>query len=168
MSQEPLPAPQLITDPPDQIDHLAAVRALAKALDSAVTVPGTKIRFGADAIVGLIPGIGDAATAAAGGYIVFAAAKLGVGTAVLARMMLHLLIDAVVGAVPFFGDLFDVGYRVHARNAALLERAVADPTRTRRSSTAVLIVLGVVLLLILAGGIVLSVLLARWVWGLFG
>src|SRR5215216_3254920 len=87
----------------------ARVRALARLLDAAVRVPGTNVRVGLDALIGLIPGVGDVAGVAFYGYIILAAARLGVPVPVVLRMLLNVATDTVVGAVPLVGDIFDVG-----------------------------------------------------------
>lgn len=119
---------------PERDDPAARVRALARTLDSAVRIPGTGITFGLDSVIGLVPGIGDVAGAFMSGYIVLASARLGVPPVVVARMILNLGVDTVVGSVPLLGDLFDVGFRANMRNAALLDRHLAEPVATRRSS----------------------------------
>lgn len=110
------------------------VRSLARVLDSAIRVPGTNIRFGLDSVIGLIPGVGDLTGAALSGYIVLTAARMGVPSAVLGRMLLNLGLDTLVGTVPLLGDLFDVGFRANTRNAALLDRYLERPLEARRSS----------------------------------
>src|SRR5687767_8986818 len=114
-------------------DDANDVRQLARLLDSAVRIPGTNIRVGLDALLGLIPGIGDAIGAALSGYIVLAAAKLGLPKSVLARMVLNLGIDTAVGAVPILGDLFDVAFRANTRNIALIDSADRKSTRLNSS-----------------------------------
>jgi hypothetical protein len=137
------------------------VRSLARVLDTALRIPGTGIRFGLDSILGLIPGIGDVTGAALSGYIVLAAARTGVPASVLARMILNLGVDTLVGSIPLLGDLFDVGFRANVRNAALLEKFVAEPVAAKRSSrVAVGLALGAVVLLAI-GGIALTVLAVR-------
>ena len=128
--------------------------ALARALDSAVRIPGTDVRFGLDAIIGLVPGVGDLAGAALAGYIVLAAARQGASAALLARMLLNVAIDTVLGSVPVVGDLFDVAWRANLRNVALLERHVADPTGTRAASRGVVLAVVLGLVLLLAAGLV--------------
>jgi hypothetical protein len=93
---------------------------LARLLDTAIVVPGTNIRFGADAIIGLVPGIGDTITTALSAWIVYEAHKLGVPRRLLARMIANIALDGVVGAVPLAGDLFDVMWRANRRNLRLL------------------------------------------------
>jgi hypothetical protein len=145
------------------------VRSLARALDTAIRIPGTGIRFGLDAIIGLVPGAGDLASALMSGYIVLASARLGVPPWVVGRMILNLGVDTLVGSVPLLGDLFDVGFRANIRNAALLESHMAEPGSTRRSSrVAVLAAVGGVIVLA-AGGIALAVLVVKglnWLAGL--
>ena len=91
-------------------------------MDSAYCVPGTAIRFGWDPIVGLIPGVGDAATASFAVAVLYHAYRLGVPRVVLARMMLNTLIDLAAGLVPFAGDVADMAWKSNALNLALLER----------------------------------------------
>jgi len=158
-----------VTDPLRENDDVRRVRSLARALDTAIRIPGTGIRFGIDSIVGLIPGAGDLASALMSGYIVLASARLGVPPWVVGRMILNLGVDTLVGSVPLVGDLFDVGFRANIRNAALLESHMAEPGSTRRSSrVAVLAAVGGVIVLA-AGGIALAVLVVKglnWLAGL--
>lgn len=145
--------------------ELAIVRGLAKVLDEAFTIPGTRTKVGLDAILGLIPGIGDLGSAAIGGYIVLAASRLGVPAVVLWRMVLNLAIDTVFGLVPFVGDAFDVAFRANSKNAALLARALADPVGTRRASWWGLVGVGAAFLAITAAGVLGTVLLVRHLVG---
>jgi hypothetical protein len=146
---------------PVPTDQAARVRALARVLDSAVRVPGTGITFGLDSLVGLVPGVGDVAGAAMSGYIIVAAARLGAPPAVVTKMVLNLGVDTLVGSVPLLGDLFDVGFRANTRNAALLDRHLAEPIAVRRSSRlTVLAAIGGVVVLA-AVGVALAVLAVR-------
>lgn len=141
-------------------------RALARVLDTAVGVPGTKIRIGLDAILGLIPGAGDAVSAALSGYIILAAARAGASKPVLLRMIGNVLLDTVIGAVPVLGDLFDVAFRSNARNVALLERHAVDPARVDRGTRRLGVVIVVVLVIVILGVMTLGFLLARMLWSL--
>ncbi len=81
---------------------------LAKLMDAQFTIPGTNIRFGLDALIGLIPVAGDLSTFAISGYMLFVMAKNGASGFVLARMVLNVLADAIIGSVPILGDIFDL------------------------------------------------------------
>lgn len=146
-------------------DQAATVERLRRAghlLDSAVEIPGTSYRIGLDPIVGLIPGVGDAATTLASVYIVVEAARLGVPRETLARMVLTLAVDAVVGGVPLLGDAFDAVWKANDRNVALLERRLAEPTSGQRDRW-VLLAFGAGVFLTLLAISVAAVLAAGWV-----
>lgn len=109
-----------------EIDRL---ETLAYWLDSRFRVPGTDIRFGLDALAGLIPGIGDGTTALFSIYIVIQARRLGVPSSLRARMAANIAIDLLIGAIPLVGDIFDVGFKANLRNAALLREHFAHEAR---------------------------------------
>ena len=111
----------------DGAAELAGLRRLAHALDELFTVPGTDYRIGLDPLIGLVPGVGDVPTSVASAYIVAQAAALGVPRATLARMLLVVAVDSVVGSLPIVGDLFDAVWKANSRNLALLESRVDDP-----------------------------------------
>lgn len=117
---------------------LERARAIARMMDNAVRIPGTNIRVGLDALLGLFPGLGDVSGAVFGGYIVLLAARLGVSPVVVSRMLLNLGLDMATGAVPLLGDLVDVAWKANTRNLALLERAIETPAATRKRSVAVI------------------------------
>lgn len=125
------------------------VDSLARLLDSAVRIPGTSFRVGIDPLLGLLPGAGDVLAAGLSGYIVYAGARLGVPRATLARMVLNVLVDALVGSLPLVGDLFDAGWKANRRNAELLERA-HDPDAARRDRWVVAGAVGALVLGLLA------------------
>jgi hypothetical protein len=137
-----LPRPQLILND-DPKAALPAVRAIAKIMDKAITLPGTRVSFGLDALLGLLPGVGDTVSSVIGSYIIIVAHRLGAPATVLMRMVLNQGIDALVGIVPFAGDLLDLGFKSNVKNVQLLEQALADPRGARRASTWV--VLGLLL-----------------------
>jgi hypothetical protein len=131
--------------------NTSTVHQLARLLDAAVRIPGTNVRFGLDALLGLIPGAGDVAGGLLSSFIILKAANLGAPRSVLARMVMNVAIDSVVGAVPILGDIFDVGWKSNTRNAALLERYASAPVVTRRSSRwAVAGAIAAVLLIVVA------------------
>jgi hypothetical protein len=100
---------------------------LTRLLDTAVYVPILRTRAGLDALLGLLPGIGDLVSAGIGLYLVFEARELGASRWLQARMMGNLLIDAAVGSVPIAGDLFDIYFKAHARNLRLLQKELGEP-----------------------------------------
>jgi hypothetical protein len=155
------------SDVPTRADPLARARALTRRLDSAASVPGTKIRFGLDPILGLVPGLGDVAGAALSGYLVLLAQRLGVPRAVVLRMLANVATDTVAGTVPLLGDVFDVAFKSSTRNLALLERAIEAPAGTDRSSKllAGAVIAGLVLLAL--GGVLVAALVIRALmnWG---
>ena len=122
---------------PDQIDRMAAhipqlgrdpaeirrrVEAMEYLLERAFTIPGINRKVGMDALLGLVPVVGDIATAAMGAYIVWEARNLGMSKLKLLRMMGNLGFDTAIGAIPLVGDLFDFAFRSNSRNLAIIRR----------------------------------------------
>jgi hypothetical protein len=107
--------------------RLTNLRALRQWLDDAFRVPGTRIRFGWDAIVGLIPWAGDLVTALMACAIIIQAHRMRTPRVVQLRMLLNVGIDLAMGLVPFAGDVVDVFWKSNTRNMALLERHAAAP-----------------------------------------
>ena len=101
-------------------ERIARIDRLANLLDTRFVIPFTKFRFGADSLIGLAPGIGDAVTVALSLYIVYEAHRLGAPKTVLARMLGNVAVDGVIGAVPVAGDVFDVMFRANRRNVRIL------------------------------------------------
>jgi hypothetical protein len=110
----------------------AWVRQLVLLMDGAFRIPGTEFRIGLDPILGfLLPGAGDVLGALPALLIVTVAIKRGVPAVVVQRMLLNVAIDALVGVVPLFGDVFDAAYRSNEKNLALLERHVGEHQKPR-------------------------------------
>lgn len=116
---------------PDRRDpeRLETLREWSRVLDSAFRIPGTRIRFGWDPILGLIPWLGDLVTPLFSVLMIRQALRVRVPKIVLARMLLNVGIDALVGVVPLAGDLFDLGWKANARNLRLLERHAHERAR---------------------------------------
>jgi hypothetical protein len=103
------------------------IATVARVLDELVTIPGTRQTIGVDSVVGLIPGIGDIASAAVGAWVILEAARFRLPGIVLARMVVNTVVDLAVGAIPLIGDVFDIVFRSNARNLALFRRHATDP-----------------------------------------
>jgi hypothetical protein len=142
--------------------RLARVRTLARALDSALPIPGTSFRFGLDPILGLVPGLGDLAGAVLSGYIVLAGIRMGVSRSGVLRMVGNIAIDTLVGSVPIVGDLFDAGWKSNNRNVALIERHMADPGTARTANRFLILGAVVALVILLSAGVAVAMLLVRF------
>jgi Domain of unknown function (DUF4112) len=125
---------------------------LADWLDQRFTIPGTSIRIGLDPILGLIPGIGDMIANLAGSAIILIAAQYRLPKIVLLRMGLNVALNAIIGAIPVFGDIFSIWFRSNVKNAQLLERYVGteDPVSNFSNWIFVIAVIGGIILLLIA------------------
>jgi hypothetical protein len=103
-------------------ERLHQVQFLPKIMDDQFVVPGTKIRFGFDSILGLFPGLGDAVTSAISLLIVHHAWQTGASPVVLARMLANIGVDFMLGAIPLAGDVLDFAWKANRKNARLLEQ----------------------------------------------
>ncbi|GAB3021561.1 hypothetical protein GCM10011376_21490 [Nocardioides flavus (ex Wang et al. 2016)] len=146
---------------------VAVSRRVARVMDDAVIVPGTRIGVGLDAVIGLVPGIGDALGSVLSGVIVRDAVRARVPMAVLARMGLNLLLDAVLGLVPGVGDLLDVAHRANRKNLRLLLREVERQPLREPPSAAYVAGAAALMVVPLVAGIAATVLgiwlLWRWI-----
>jgi hypothetical protein len=112
--------------------RLAALRRLKHFLEEVYRVPGTSVRFGWDALIGMVPWIGDLITGLMACAIVLQAHSMGVPRVVQLRMIINVAIDVLVGLVPFAGDIADVFWKANTKNFALLERHLGEvPASTR-------------------------------------
>ena len=118
---------------------------LAYLLDDWIRIPGTDIRLGLDAFIGLIPGVGDVVTGTGSVALLLLALKNRVPTAGLLRMVSNIGIDVVGGSVPFVGDLFDVAWRSNRKNLDIIKRYEADPDAEATTGDKVLVGVGITL-----------------------
>ena len=109
-----------ITPPYSRRQSIERLDALSRLLDVAFVVPGTNVRFGIEAIIRLVPGIGDAIASALSCIILVQARRLGVPWHVYWRMIGNVVLEGAVGAVPIVGDVFDVLFRANRRNIRIL------------------------------------------------
>jgi hypothetical protein len=120
--------------------RVAHLRRLAFLLDDAFEIPILRWRIGWDGLIGLIPGFGDMAGFAVSLYFVFVSAQLGVSTWVLMRMLLNVTADAVLGSIPFIGDLIDFALKANRKNLQLLEQSLAGPRKAKWASIGFLMI----------------------------
>lgn len=163
--------PILITDP-QQVREFADfdVELLARLMDSLFVIPGTRIRFGLDAIIGLIPGLGDTLTSFVSVYILKVASRCGVPRVTLVRMALNIAIDYVGGIVPLAGDAFDIYWKANLKNVELLQRhMLATPAAERRARSGdwlFVAALGAGLIALLVGCITIAYWIVTSLWQL--
>lgn len=124
------------------------MESIAKWMDTKFVIPGTNFRFGLDGLLGLIPGVGDLSTFAISGYLVLLMAKNGASGYVLARMILNIVVDAALGAIPFVGDIFDFVNKANVKNMKLMQQYYQHG-RHRGSAWRVVVPVIIALLLVL-------------------
>lgn len=130
--------------------QLKGMDMIAKWMDAKFRIPGTNFRFGFDGLLGLIPGVGDLSTFAISGYLVLLMARNGASGFVLSRMILNIVIDAALGAIPLVGDLFDFVNKANVKNMKLMQEYYVEG-RHRGSAWKVILPVMIVMGLILAG-----------------
>ena len=135
----------------------ARIARVTRLLDELIRVPGTPIRIGLDPVIGLIPVVGDAVAAGAGAWVIAEAARFGIPRVVLARMVMNLLLDLGIGAIPIVGDAYDLFFRSNTRNLELFRRHALDAgasTRYERAFFAglLLLIIGLLWLAVVALG----------------
>jgi hypothetical protein len=133
-------------------EHLDYIAAL---LDDMWRIPGTKIRFGLDALIGWVPGIGDAMAGIASCLIVFASWRRGVPRITLTRMVANILLESTIGAIPVVGDIFHIAWKANRRNYRLLLREREQPGSSIKRDRVFLAV--IVLMFVAAVGIPMAI-----------
>ena len=144
---------------------------LSRLMDGLFRVPGTGWRVGLDALVGLVPGVGDFATTAVSFYILAAGVRYRVPKVTLLRMAANIGVDYLLGSVPFVGDIFDAAWKSNQMNVELLKRrASATPEEARHGRLSDWLFLGVIvlgLLVLLLASVAVSLWLLAQLVGLF-
>src|SRR3954454_13300159 len=137
----------------DRLEHREQVEVekshddLARYLDGLFRVPGTNWRFGLDALIGLVPNVGDTLTSFASFYILFAGVRYGVPKITLLRMAFNIAVDYLVGSIPFIGDAFDFVWKSNQQNMDLIRTRAAGHGKGKTSDY--IFVFGLIGLLIL-------------------
>jgi hypothetical protein len=114
---------------PSRQDAIARITLVANLMDSAFMIPGLNRRVGLDAVLGLVPGVGDALSAAIASYIIWEARQLGLPRWKIARMIGNVAVDTAIGAIPFAGDVFDVFFKSNQRNLRIIHEHLGTPKR---------------------------------------
>jgi len=143
-------------------------RWVAIVMDELVALPNSKVKFGLDPLIGLIPGIGDTASAIVSALVLIQAARCGLPKILLARMSLNILVNEIVGIIPGLGDAFSFWFKSNKRNYELLLAHTETPRRARLSDWFFVIATLAVLFVTVATGILVSFLVLRAIAELLG
>ena len=109
-----------------QLNKLRRIRKIAKLLDTAIGIPGTKFRIGLDPILGLLPGGGDLIGAGISAYMIYLAASFGLEKPKITQMVKNIALETFVGFIPIAGDIFDFYFKANIRNLDILEQHLAQ------------------------------------------
>jgi hypothetical protein len=146
--------------PPEQKAKKSQLEPLFKwlsvVMDDFLRVPGTRFRFGLDPLIGLIPGLGDTASAIVSAMSLIYAARCGLPKILVARMSLNILINEIVGIIPGIGDAFSFWFKSNSRNYELLQRHWGRPRRPRTSDWIFVAAILAVLIVVVVAGLVIS------------
>lgn len=111
---------EVLNQAPEEFSQIDQLEVLAQILDSAFTIPGTKINFGVDSLIGLIPVLGDTISLAISGFIMSYAKQINLPKHKIWQMRFNVFMDWLIGLVPLIGDLFDVGWKANKRNVKIM------------------------------------------------
>ena len=137
---------------------------LSRYLDGLFRIPGTDWRFGLDALIGLVPNVGDTLTSLASFYILFSGVRYGVPKITLLRMAINIGIDYLVGSIPFIGDAFDFFWKANKQNMELIRERATGHGEGKTSDYIFIFALIGVLILILIGSIIASGVILFWIF----
>ena len=147
-----------------QVEIEKSLDDLARYLDGLFRVPGTGWRFGLDALIGLIPNVGDTLTMLPSFYILFAGVRYGVPKITLLRMAFNIGLDYLVGSIPFLGDAFDFFWKANQQNMKLIRERAAGKGKGKRSDYVFVFGLIGFLIFILIGSIIASGFILYWIF----
>jgi hypothetical protein len=152
---------------PEAHEARERLKKLAWLFDSSIPIPGTRLTVGLDALIGLIPVLGDLIGVALSSFILAEANRLGAPRSVLWRMAGNVAIEGLVGMVPFAGDIVDAAFKANQRNVKLLDAWYQNPGKTERASRWFGVLIVAMAVLFLGFSIYAGFALLRWVVGLF-
>jgi hypothetical protein len=154
-----------VLEPDEKLPRdLVALRRFAFLLDEAFTIPGTRFHVGLDALLGLIPGIGDIIGGVLSTWIIAGALRHRVPASIIVRMVWNVVLDLLLGAVPVAGDAFDFLYEENVKNMRLLEK-YRDRRRPPRSTRAIAgVITAIVLFILLVATLILAGVVALVLW----
>jgi hypothetical protein len=158
---------QFSITPDGYAPRLKRLRQLSRLLDNIVNIPGTKVGIGLDPIIGLLPIGGDVLGLLLSSYIIIEAAQLGVSTATLGRMVINVIVDSLVGAIPMLGDLFDFAWKANNYNIILLEEALKSPQENKKADKSFIAIFSIGLFFLAVVLIAIPMILLRILWQLF-
>jgi hypothetical protein len=144
---------------------LDSYRRTAWVFDELFRIPGTQFRFGLDAIIGLVPGVGDLAVSGVGAYALLLAFRLRAPAAVLARMLGNIAVDTLIGSIPLIGDIFDMTWKANTKNRRVLEAWLDDPARAERRSKWAIVLFAGLFLALVVGSLWMTWLVVTWLIG---
>lgn len=143
--------PILTKEEPIQVDKsIVRLKHFAELLDNKFRIPGTKFKFGIDALIGLIPYAGDIFTFLVSSYLLFLIAKKGAGSKIIVKMVWNIFMDGLIGTIPFIGDIFDFRNKANLKNIALMEGFMHEGKHKGSAWKIFLFILIIILTLIFA------------------
>ncbi len=128
-----------------QLPDMKWVDRISHLMDSRFRIPGTRFRFGLDPILGLLPGVGDAASLAVSGVLIYHMARFGASRKLVIMMAGNVMLDALLGSIPILGNIFDFFSKANERNIRLLKRHYQEG-KYQGSGTGILVVVGIILI----------------------
>lgn len=144
------------------MDQLKKLENLARLLDNSFRIPGTSFKMGLDSLIGLIPGIGDTTGGILSTYIIWQAARMGVPRVVLMRMGVNAVFDAILGAIPVVGDIFDITFKANQKNVQLLSNYYQSPRTAVERDTVSIALIAISIMVVIGFVIWLTVKLLTW------
>ena len=131
-------------------EKLLRLKLLSERLDNSIKIPGTNQKIGIDAIIGIIPILGDFIGAIFSTYILYSGIKMGVSSKIVKKMATNIAIEFILGSIPIIGDIFDALWKANKRNVELIEKATLENQENNRlnhliMASLIIIILGLIL-----------------------